>query len=190
MATNLGPDHDHGDHQHHQHGHESHDSCTSVTDCILGLRSKIDDKELPGFTSLIDDWFDPNVKVDSEQFIRRFLHVFKQSDKDSTYEKILGDYDSDLQDIFNDFVDGKINADEAGQRYNRATASKIPHRQGDLLKGGLETVISGEPNILTEPINLLRAAPTSIPSRIRGLFAKIFPKLKDPKRALYVPVSL
>jgi hypothetical protein len=50
-------------------------------------------------------------------------------------------------------------------------------------------LIKGEPNILTEPVNLLRAAPTSIPSRIRGLFAKIFPKLKDPKRALYVPVS-
>ncbi len=179
MATNLGINH--GDHQ--------HDSITSVTDCILGLREKINDKELPGLTGLIDDWFAPDVDVNSEQFIRRFLHVFKQSDQDYTYEKIVGDYDDKLQEVFNDFVDGKIDANEAGQRYNRATVDKVPRRRGDVRKGGLGSVIPGEPNILSEPINLLLAAPTSIPSRIRAAFAKVFPKLKDPKRALYVPVS-
>lgn len=180
MATNLGINH--GDHQ--------HDSITSVTDCILGLREKINDKELPGLTKLIDDWFDPHVDVNSEQFLRRFLHVFKESDQDFTYEKIVGDYDDELQGVFNDFVDGKINADEAGQRYSRAAADKVPRKQGDVRKGGLRSVISGEPNILAEPINLLLAAPTSIPSRIRALIAKVFPKLKDAKRALYVPVSV
>ncbi|KAJ9610462.1 hypothetical protein H2200_005239 [Cladophialophora chaetospira] len=177
MANNLVLNH--GDHQ--------HDSITSVTDCILGLREKIDDKELPGLTGLIDDWFDPHVDVNSEQFLRRFLHVFKASDQDFTYEKIVGDYDDDLQGVFNDFVDGKINADEAGQRYNRATADKVPRKQGDVRKGGLGSIIAGEPNILSEPINLLLAAPTSIPSRIRAQIAKVFPKLKDAKRALYVP---
>jgi hypothetical protein len=180
MANNL--ELDHGDHQ--------HDSVTSVADCILGLRERIDDKALPGFTGLINDWFDPNVDVNSEQFIRRFLHVFKQSDQDFTYEKIVGDYDDELQGVFNDFVDGKIDAAEAGQRYNRATADKVPRRKGETLPPGLTRAIPGEPNILAEPINLLRAAPTSIPSRIRGLFAKVFPKLKDPKRALYIPVSV
>ena len=179
MATNLGINH--GDHQ--------YDSITSVTDCILGLRQKIDDKELPGLTRLIDDWFDPEVDVNSEQFLRRFLHIFKQSDQDFTYEKLVGDYDDQLQEVFNDFVDGKIDANEAGQRYNRATVDKIPKRRGDVLKGGLSSAIPGEPNILSEPINLLLAAPTSIPSRIRAAVAKVFPKLKDAKRALYVPVS-
>jgi hypothetical protein len=178
MANNLALNH--GDHQ--------HDSFTSVTECILGLKEKIDDKELPGFSGLIDDWFNPNVDVDSEQFICRFLRVFKQSNQDFTYEKIVGDYDDDVQEIFNDFVDGKIDATEAGQRYNRATADKVPRRR-DLRRGGLATAISADPKILSEPINLFLAAPTSIPSRIRALIAKAFPKLKDPKRALYIPVS-
>ena len=178
MADDLGFDHD----DHH------HDSITSITDCILGLKEKIDSKELPGFAELINDWFAPDVDVDQEQFVRRFLRVFKQSDQDFTYEKIIGDYDDDLQEIFNDFVDGKIAAHEAGQRYNEATVDKVPRKQGDLRRGGLASQIASEPNIHSEPINLLRAAPTSIPSRIRGLLAKVFPKLKDPKRALYVPV--
>ncbi|KIW87748.1 uncharacterized protein Z519_11722 [Cladophialophora bantiana CBS 173.52] len=177
MANNL--EIDHGNHQ--------HDSVTSVTDCILGLRKKVDSNELPGFAELIDDWFDPNVEVDEEQFIRRFLHTFKQTDKDFTYEKIVGDYDDEVQEIFNDFVDGKIDAKEAGQRYSQATTDKGPRLKRDIRRGGLAGAIPGEPNILTEPINLLRAAPTSIPSRIRALFAKLFPSLKDPKRALYVP---
>ncbi|EXJ56813.1 hypothetical protein A1O7_07157 [Cladophialophora yegresii CBS 114405] len=176
MASNLGLNH--GDHQ--------HDSITSVTECILGLKEKIDEKELPGFSGLIDDWFNPDVPVDSEQFIRRFLHVFKQTDQDFTYEKIVGDYDDDVQRIFNDFVDGRIDATEAGRRYGQATADRVPKR-GDIRRGGLASAISGDPNILAEPINLLLAAPTSIPSRIRALFAKVFPKLKDPKRALYIP---
>lgn len=172
------------------HGDHQHDSITSVTDCILGLREKIDSKALPGFTELINDWFDPDVEVNQEQFFRRFLHVFKQTDQDSTYEKILGDYDPQVQNIFNDFVDGKINAQEAGERYHPFTIEKIPKRQGDSRKGGLAGVVPGEPNILSEPINLLKAAPTSIPSRIRAFAAKIVPSLKDPKRALYVPVCL
>lgn len=90
-----------------------HHPDTSVTDCILGLRKNIDSDELPGLTSLIDDWFDPDVPVNEEQFVRRFLHAFKQSSKDFTYEKILGDYDDDVQGIFNDFVDGKLDAQQA-----------------------------------------------------------------------------
>lgn len=172
---------DHGDHQ--------HDSVTSITECILGLREKIDDKELPGFRGLIDDWFNPEVEVDQEQFVQRFLHAFKQTDRDFTYEKILGDYDDQVQAIFNDFVDGKIDAQEAGQRYVPLTTEKLPKRTGELRKGGLASVAPGDSNILSEPINLLLAAPTSIPSRIRARIAKIAPNLKDPKRALYIPVS-
>jgi len=89
------------------HGH-ANESTTTVTDCILGLRHKINDDELPGLTDLINDWFDPKVDVDEEQFVRRFLHVFKQSDKDFTYEKIIDDYDGEVQNVFNDFVDGKV----------------------------------------------------------------------------------
>ena len=179
MADN--PDMNPGEHHHH-------DSITSVTECILGLRDKIDDNALPGLAPLIDDCFDPNVEVDEEQFVRRFLHVFKQSDQDDTYEKIISDYDPEAQEIFNDFVDGKIDAHEAGQRYHPFTVEKLPQHTGQLRRGGLASVVSGESNILSEPINLLKAAPTSIPSRIRSFVAKLAPALKDPKRALYVPV--
>lgn len=169
----------------HTNGHE-HESTTSVTDCILGLRHKINDDELPGLKSLIEDWFDPKVDVDEEQFVRRFLHVFKQSDKDFTYEKIVGDYDDDVQGIFNDFVDGRINAHEAAQRYRPYRTNKLPKQKGELRKGGLPSVL---PEDLNTEVSLLAAFPTSIPSRIRSLVAKVVPGTKRPKRALYVPVS-
>lgn len=165
------------------------DTITSVTDCILGLKPAIDDDELPGFTSLIDDWFSPDVDVDQEQFVQRFLRVFKSSEKDFTYEAVLGDYDKDIQSIFNDFVDGKINAAEAGQRYHPFTVQKIPQNKGIFRKGGLASVVPGERNIFEDQLNLLAATPTSIPSRIRQLIVKIVPGLKDAKNALYVPVS-
>ncbi|KAK4943963.1 hypothetical protein LTR10_016483 [Elasticomyces elasticus] len=167
----------------HTNGLE-HESTTSVTDCILGLRHKINDNELPGLTNLINDWFDPKVDVDEEQFVRRFLHVFKQSDKDFTCEKIIGDYDDEVQGIFNDFSDGRINAHEAAQRYQPYKTEKLPKQKGELRKGGL-------PSILPENVNteasLLAAFPSSIPSRFRSLVAKVIPATKRPKRALYIP---
>ncbi|KIX01633.1 uncharacterized protein Z518_09359 [Rhinocladiella mackenziei CBS 650.93] len=177
MANSPGIDH--GDHQ--------HDSVTSVTECILGLRDKIDDKELPGLTSLITDWFSPDVDVNEEQFVQRFLHVFKQSDQDFTYEKIISDYDDEIQRILNEFVDGRIDAKEAAQQYHPFCTEKIPKHMKALHHGGLSSIIPGERNILGEHTALIRALPTSIPSRIRSLVAKVAPSLKDPKRALYVP---
>lgn len=170
--------------------HSSHaDNCTSLTDSILSLREKVNGDELPGFTDLITDWFDPKVDVDQEQFARRFLHVFKSSDKDFTYEKIIGDYDDELQGIFNDFVDGKINAHEAAQRYNPYKTQKLPRHIGDLRKGGLASLVDGDNNALEDHTSLLTALPSSIPSRIRSLIAKVIPATKNPKRALYVPVG-
>ena len=169
------------------HGDHTHDSIESVTECILGLRKKADDKDLPGFGGLIDDWFNPDVDVDEEQFVRRFLHVFKQSDKDFTYEDILKGYDDDVQSIVNQFVDGEINAKEAAERYSPFTTLKVP--KNIVQNRGLANIIPGERNILEEHTALLRALPTSIPSRIRGLVAKIAPSLKDPKEYLYIPVS-
>ncbi|EXJ78164.1 hypothetical protein A1O3_09325 [Capronia epimyces CBS 606.96] len=170
------------------HGHDEHDSISSVTDCILGLKEKIDDKQLPGFTELIDDWFDPDTEVDQEQFVRRFLHVFKASDQDSTYKQIIGDYDDQIQGVFNDFVDGKINAQEAAKRYHPYTVEGLPKKLGTFRKDKeLSSIIPGERNALEEHSALLKALPTSIPSRIRSLIAKIVPALKFPARALYVP---
>jgi hypothetical protein len=169
------------------HGDHTHDSITSITECILGLKEKADDKELPGFGGLIDDWFNPDVDVDEEQFVRRFLRVFKQSDKDFTYEDILKGYDDDIQGIVNQFVDGEINAKEAAERYSPFTTLKVP--KGVVQKRGLANIIPGERNILEEHTALLKALPTSIPSQIRGLVAKIAPSLKDPKEYLYIPVS-
>lgn len=166
-------------------GHD-HDSIESVTECILGLKKNVDDKDLPGFGSLIDDWFDPKTSVDEEQFVRRFLQVFKQSDKDFTYEDILKGYDDDIQGIVNDFVDGKIDGQGAAERYSPFRTLKVP--KGVVQKRGLANVIPGERNILEEHTALLRALPTSIPSQIRGLIAKIAPSFKDPKEYLYIPV--
>ncbi|KAI1626658.1 hypothetical protein EDD37DRAFT_620248 [Exophiala viscosa] len=165
------------------HGH-ANESTTTVTDCILGLRHKINDDELPGLTNLIDDWFDPKVDVDEEQFVRRFLHVFKQSGKDFTYEKIIGDYDGEVQSIFNDFVDNKINAQEASQRYRPYKTSKLLKQKGQLRKGGLPSVL---PEDLNTEASLLAAFPSSIPSRFRSLVAKVIPGTRRPKRSLYVP---
>ena len=166
--------------------HHCYHSTTSVTDCILGLKKNINDDELPGLGRLIDDWFDPHVPVDEEQFVQRFLHVLKRSNKDFTYEKIIGDYDDEVQGIFNDFVDGKINAQEAAQKYRPYETEKLPKRRGDLRKGGLESLV---PTDLSEPISLLAALPSSIPSRVRSFFAKLVPGSKRPRRALYVPVG-
>jgi hypothetical protein len=169
---------------------QNHDSASSVTDSILALRNKIDSSELPGLPDLIDDWFDPKVDVNEEQFVRRFLQAFKKSDKDFTYEKIVGDYDDEVRDIFNDFVDGKINAHEAGQKYRPYTTAKLPRHKGALRKGGLASTIPGQDNDgLKEETSLLVALPSSIPSRIRSLVAKVLPATKNPKRALYIPVS-
>ncbi|KIW19682.1 hypothetical protein PV08_00256 [Exophiala spinifera] len=161
-----------------------HHPDTSVTDCILGLRNNIDTEELPGLTNLIDDWFDPNVPVTQEQFVRRFLRAFKQSNTDFTYEKIIGDYDDEVQGIFNDFVDGNIDAQQAAQKYRPYETDKFPKRRGDLRKGGLETIV---PTDLSEPVSLLAAFPSSIPSRIRSFFANVIPGIRKPRRALYVP---
>jgi hypothetical protein len=176
----------------HLRGH-NHDGFTSVTDSILDLKEKIDDKELPGLAGLIDDWFDPGVDVDEEQFVRRFLHVFKQSDQDFTYEKILGDYEDDIQSIFNDFVDSKIDAREAARRYYPLTERKTPKQKGDLRKGGLESIVPTQRDILKEHtslLSLLRSWPSSFPSHLRRLVVKVIPSLKNPTKALYVPVSL
>lgn len=124
--------------------------------------------------------------MDEEQFVRRFLRVFKQSDKDFTYEDILKGYDDEIQGIVNQFVDGEIDASEAAKRYTPFTTLKVP--KGVVQKRGLANIIPGERNILEEHTALLRALPTSIPSRIRGLIAKIAPSLKDPKEYLYIPV--
>ncbi|KAJ9628288.1 hypothetical protein H2204_009405 [Knufia peltigerae] len=161
-----------------------HHADTSVTDCILGLRKNIDTDELPGLTNLIDDWFDPNVPVNEEQFLRRFLHAFKQSSKDFAYEKIIGDYDDEVQGIFNDFVDGKLDAQQAAEKYRPYQTDKFPKTRGDLRKGGLESIV---PTDLNEPVSLLAAFPSSIPSRIRSLLAKVIPGVRKPRKALYVP---
>ncbi|EXJ88462.1 hypothetical protein A1O1_05392 [Capronia coronata CBS 617.96] len=169
------------------HGNHQHDSFTSVTDCILGLKQKIDSSKLPGFTDLIEDWFDPDTEVDEEQFVRRFLHAFKSSDQDFTYEQIIAGYDDDLKSIFNDFVDGKINAQDAAKRYHPYTVAGLPKKFGTFRKGEISTIIPGERNVLEEHTGLLKALPTSILSRIRSFVAKLIPAMKFPTRALYVP---
>lgn len=170
------------------HGNHVHNSLTSVTECVLGLKDQFDDDDLPGLRGLIDDWFDSKVVVDEEHFVQRFLRAFKQSKKDSTYSNLLGDYDDEIRVIVNDFVDGKITAQSAAERYSPFAARKPP--KGIVQTPGLVSLAGPERNLLTEHTNLLKALPTAIPSYINKLIAKIAPSLKDPKEFLYIPVSL
>ncbi|KIV95625.1 hypothetical protein PV10_03255 [Exophiala mesophila] len=168
-----------------RHGNHVHNSLTSVTECVLGLKDQFDDNDLPGLRSLIDDYFDSNVSVDEEHFVQRFLRAFKQSRKDSTYSHLLGDYDDEFRVIVNDFVDGKINAQAAAERYSPFAARKPP--KGIVQTPGLVSLAGPDRNLLEEHTNLLKALPTAIPSYINKLIAKIAPSLKDPKEFLYIP---
>lgn len=170
------------------HGNHVHNSLTSVTECVLGLKDQFDDDDLPGLRGLIDDWFDSKVVVDEEHFVQRFLRAFKQSKRDSTYSNLLGGYDDEIRVIVNDFVDGKITAQSAAERYSPFAARKPP--KGIVQTPGLVSLAGPERNLLTEHTNLLKALPTAIPSYINKLIAKIAPSLKDPKEFLYIPVSL
>jgi len=163
---------------------------TSVKDSLLQLRDHIDDQELPGLRKLIDDWFDPKTDVDEEQFARRFLHVFKQSDEDFTYEKVIGDYDEGEQEIFNDFVDGKITAEEAAKRYSPFQNLRLPMAYRSFDRGGHVNLIRSERNIQDEHEALLQSLPEDVDAHVKSLVARAFPVLKDPKDAIYVPVRI
>ena len=75
-------------------------------------------KRFPGLRSLLDDYINPDVDINSVKFHRRLLQVFKKSE-DKTYEKLLAQHTSgercriekfvaggELKDVGKDFVLG------------------------------------------------------------------------------------
>lgn len=69
--------------------------------------------ELPGLAKLLDDYLAPDVPVTPEDFLRRFLHVFRAS-RDNTYQALLKRYSESEQRLLDGFVTGN-SAHEAGR---------------------------------------------------------------------------
>ncbi|KAK5046826.1 hypothetical protein LTR84_007180 [Exophiala bonariae] len=170
------------------HGILPLESSSLVKECILGLTEKVNEKELPGWASLVADWWNPNILVSQEQSIRRFLRIFKHSEVDHTYQDLLKNYDDETQHIFEAFVDGKIDAEEASKLYHPYHSVTALKPAGGCRNGDLSTLNQNDrQNIALQGYaDLLRAFPTSIPSRIRRYFWKRIPFFKQEKHKLRV----
>ena len=73
------------------------------------------EKELPGFAELLDDYLAPDVPVTPEDFMRRLLHVFRESN-DNTYQALLKRYSESERHILDAFVTGN-SANEVGRNF-------------------------------------------------------------------------
>lgn len=71
------------------------------------------EKELPGLAELLDDYLAPDVPVTPEDFMRRLLHVFRES-SDNTYQALPQGYSESEQHILDAFVTGS-SAHKAGR---------------------------------------------------------------------------
>ena len=72
------------------------------------LAASVDlDAKLPGLKPLLDDYLAPDVDVPHRDFHRRLLRTFRDSDADSAYQDLLGQYDADEQSRVSRFVDGE-----------------------------------------------------------------------------------
>ena len=77
--------------------------------------SDLDQAELPGLDGLIDDWYNENVTVDEEEFMRKILGVFKESTHREVYDHVVAQFSPSQQDAINDFVSGQIAAEDAAK---------------------------------------------------------------------------
>ncbi|KAM5353643.1 hypothetical protein ACJ41O_000293 [Fusarium nematophilum] len=98
------------------------ESLPTLTDSIQELgklvedpKSDLDEKELPGLDKLISDWYDEGTDVTKEDFARRILDVFRNSTHNEVYDKVKSQLPEERALILEDFVDGKINAEDAGK---------------------------------------------------------------------------
>jgi hypothetical protein len=160
-------------------------SVTSVADCILELADRIEPQELPGFVELIDDCFNSDLEMGQEEFCRRFLHAFKQSPQGDVYQKVLADYSGEIQHICNDFVNGKIDAEKAGQQYALLASNKLPQHFSDLA-----SAIPAAQDTLRGNTSWLASLSNNTFRRIRSLITKILPEKHDLKGLHSIQVCL
>ncbi|KAF2093916.1 hypothetical protein NA57DRAFT_61132 [Rhizodiscina lignyota] len=73
----------------------------------LGEDTEFSRKEVPGLKPLLDDYINPDVEVDSVDWRRRMLQVFKDSETDNTYQDLLAKHSPDEQQRIERFVAGE-----------------------------------------------------------------------------------
>lgn len=86
--------------------HQNVDSRIGLIDEALDKDESLRAK-LPGFKSLLDDYLASNVDVSKQDFHRRLLQVFRDSEVDNTYQDLLKHFNPDEQARITKFVDGK-----------------------------------------------------------------------------------
>ena len=64
-------------------------------------------KQVPGLKSLLNDYINPGVEVNSVDWRRRMLQVFKDSETDNTYQDFLAKHTPQEQSLIERFVDGQ-----------------------------------------------------------------------------------
>ncbi|KAG8527946.1 uncharacterized protein KY384_006862 [Bacidia gigantensis] len=77
--------------------------------------SDLDEAELPGLDVLINDWYDENVDVGEEEFMRRILGVFRNSSHNEVYDEVLEQYEPSERRAINSFVAGQTTAEDAAK---------------------------------------------------------------------------
>lgn len=73
----------------------------------LGNDAEFSQKQVPGLKSLLDDYISPDVAVDSVDWRRRMLKVFKDSETDNTYQDFLAKHTPQEQELVERFVAGE-----------------------------------------------------------------------------------
>ena len=85
-------------------------SLKEISRLVKDPSSDLDEAELPGLYVLIDEWYDPEVENDKEDFMRGILDVFQNSTHKEAYNDVLSRYDQPQQDAINAFVSGQASA--------------------------------------------------------------------------------
>jgi hypothetical protein len=75
-------------------------------------------QQLPGLANLLNDYVRPDVDVSHEDYVRRFLKVFKDSTTDGTYSQVLGSYHEDESSLIRAFVEDNKSARDCGDEYH------------------------------------------------------------------------
>lgn len=94
------------DHDHPAAWHQPVDERIRLIRETLSSNSPLAAK-LPGLKPLLDDYLAPTVDVGRQDFHRRILQVFRDSDADFTYQELLAKYDPDEQEKVSRFVEGQ-----------------------------------------------------------------------------------
>ncbi len=93
-------------HRHTAAWHQNADFRIRLIDEALDKDESLRAK-LPGFKSLLDDYLASDVDVSKQDFHRRLLQVFRDSEVDNTYQDLLMHFNQDEQARINKFVNGE-----------------------------------------------------------------------------------